>query len=331
MPQFRQDFITKEWVIVAPERAKRPDQFRKPKEKKEKPEHDPNCPFCKGNEDKTPNAVYTQGGEKNWTVRVVPNKFAAVDPNILPNRNQDGNFLSADGFGVAEVVIESPSHNKSLALLTKDEVKNVLFAYIARFSALSENEHVDLINLFRNHGAAAGTSLEHPHSQIIATPIVPPNIRHIMHQASTYHDTYGQCPYCVLFNEEMAQGARVVIDAKSYLVFCPYASKTPFQMQIIPKRHYSRFCDITDTEVDELAETLRVTLKKLHVGLDDPDYNFVLRTSPTSDGELHYDHCRLVITPRITTPAGFEIGSGIFINSMPPEDAAAFLREVKAD
>ncbi len=329
MPQFRQDFITKEWVIVSAERAKRPDQFQHERAcRTDRPAHDANCPFCPGNEDKTPPSVYQQGDGANWRIRVVPNKFAAVNPALSPKRQRDGVFLSAEGFGVAEVIIENPAHNTCLSLMPPEGVKGVLETYKQRYTALSGNEDIDLVTIFRNHGPAAGTSLEHPHSQVIATPIVPPLVRVLMQQALIYHDTYGECPYCVMMNEEIKRGERIVADGKHFLVFCPYASQSPFQMRIMPKRHHSRFDKINDEEMAELAHMLQTALKKLYIGLNDPDYNLVLHSSPTSDGELHYDHWRMMIIPRITTAAGFELGSGIFINTMPPENAASFLRGV---
>lgn len=332
MPQFRQNFITKEWVIIAPERSKRPDQFAKGTEKrKERPRHDPKCPFCPGNENQTPPSVFTQKTADGWRTRVVPNKFAAVNPELSPLRKNVGKFLTADGFGRAEVVIESPRHDASLATMSSAEVRDVLECYKNRYADLSKDEKVDMITIFRNHGAKAGTSLEHPHSQIIATPIVPPHVRQMIQHAILFHDTYGQCPHCVMLEEELKQKERIVFEGKHHVVYCLFASRTPFETHIIPKRHYSKFDNITKEELDELANVLRITLKKIYVGLGDPDYNFVITTSPVSDGEVHYEHCRLVIVPRLTTPAGFEIGSGIFINIMLPEEAAKFLREVKAD
>lgn len=331
MPQFRQNFITKEWVIIAPERAKRPDQFARKEEKKEKPPFDQKCPFCPGNESQTPPAIYTLNNGGGWNIRVVPNKFAAVNAELSPNRKRVGRFLSADGFGKAEVIIETPRHDQTLALMSGSEVRDVLETYKKRYSDLSKDDHVDMITIFRNHGATAGTSLAHPHSQIIATPVIQPAIRNLMQQALLYHDSYGECPYCVMLQEELRQGERIVYEGKYFVVFCLYASRTPFETRIIPRRHYSRFDGISKEEMEELSDIMRTTLKKLYVGLNDPDYNFVISSSPISDGELHYDHWRIMIVPKLTTPAGFEIGSGIFINIMPPEDSARFLRAIKVE
>lgn len=332
MPQFRQDFITKEWVIVAPERAKRPDQFaRKGDGRGAVPEHDPSCPFCPGNEHMTPPPTLVRGDGAAWALRVVPNKFAAVSPDISPERHAEGRFLSADGYGVAEVIVESPRHDATLATSTEEEVHRVVEAYRSRYAALSADHRVNLVTVFRNHGKAAGTSLVHPHSQVIATPIVPPRIRQLMQQAVVYHDTHGTCPHCDLIQEELSREVRVVLDTPHYLAFCPYASRIPFETRICPKRHTSRIDTMTGEETAELARVLRLVLRKLYDGLNDPDYNIAITTSPTSDGELSYDHWRLTITPRTTLAAGFELGTGIFINTMLPEDAAKFLREQKAE
>ena len=331
MPQFRQNFITKEWVIVAPERGRRPDQFAKEKNHDHSalPIHDPSCPFCPGNESLTPPPSLVLGGPGGWKLRVVPNKFAAVEPSLVPERRNDGLFLSAAGFGMAEVIIEHPAHNTTLALMNDEEVIGVVTAYKTRYAALASNPDIDLVTIFRNHGRAAGTSLIHPHSQVIATPIVPPHVRHLMQQAIIYHDTRGTCPYCDMMKEELSNGIRVVEETPHHVAWCPWASRVPFETRIMPRRHYSRFDSMTDEESADLARLLRRTLLRLHAGLGDPDHNIVISTSPTSDGEVHYDHWRLTITPRMTTAAGFEMGSGIFINTTPPEDAAAFLRGVE--
>lgn len=329
MPQFRQDFVSKEWVIIAPERAKRPDDFHKEKKTAELPDFDQKCPFCPGNENQAPPSVLTMGEKDQWKIRVVPNKFAAVNPNLLPTRKNEGGFLCADGFGVAEVVIESRLHNDDITKMSKNSIKELITTYKTRYTELSKNKFVDLITIFRNHGLSAGTSLAHPHSQIIATPIVTSRIRGRLEKALIYHDTYGDCPYCALLNEELAQEKRIVADWKLFTAYCPYASMSPFEIRILPKRHSSQFSSITDDEIDELSGALSIILNKLKTGLNDPDYNMIMHSAPLSDGEAHYDHWRIIILPRLTTPAGFELGSGIFINIMPPEDCAKFLREIK--
>lgn len=332
MPEFRQNLATKEWVIVSPERGKRPSDFKEEKEQKEPvPPFDENCPFCSGNEDKTPPEVYRFPRDGNWQVRAVPNKFAALKPDLATTRTLVGSFLAAKGFGIAEVVVESPQHHRHPALMNIEEVSEILKAYRERHEEISRIADINLITIFRNHGSKAGTSLVHPHSQIIATPIVPPHVRYPLEQAVLYFDNYGRCVYCDMIEEERKQKERLIIDTDNFLAFCPYAARTPFETRIYPKRHMTVFSHITDVEIEELAWVLRNVLLKLHICLDNPDYNYVIRSAPVGDDNARYLHWYMVIIPKITTRAGFEIGSGIYINSVPPEDSARYLRETNTE
>jgi UDPglucose--hexose-1-phosphate uridylyltransferase len=329
MSQFRMNFLTMEWVIVAPERAKRPDEFKNKETKAPLPEFDETCPFCPGNEDKTPPEVAVKKSNGKWISRVVLNKFAAVSPDTDASRKIDLPYVSAGGFGVAEVLVESPKHNDNIVNMPQKQVQGIIELYRERYADLSKRDHIDTIVIFKNHGRKAGTSLNHPHSQIIATSMVPPQTRIPLQYARDFHDSYGLCPYCMMLGSELKVKKRIILENEHFVAFCPYASKSPFEVKISPKRHQSRFDRINDKEVASLAETLSTVLKQIYVGLGDPDYNYVIRTSPNSDGDLHYEHWRLDIVPKITTPAGFELGSGIFINTVPPEIAAEFLKKVK--
>ena len=330
MPEFRQNIATKEWVIIATERAKRKRDFVKPDQgDKELPEHDPKCPFCPGNEDKTPPEVFSLKRDGHWAVRVVPNKFAAVNPKQTTDRYRCGKFLCAGGYGIAEVIIESRQHNQTLATMELGEVEDVAAAYRERYRAIQSSNQINLITVFRNHGARAGTSLVHPHSQIIATPIVPPHVRDPIHQAMLSYDTYGNCVYCDTLNEELNQEERIVLENDHFVAFCPYASRTPFEMRIYPRRHIPALGDTTDEELKDFASVLRTMLWKLYVALDNPDYNFIIRSAPVGDQDARFLHWYVVIIPKVTTPAGFEIGTGIYINVTKPEDCAADLREIE--
>ncbi len=332
MPEFRQNLATKEWVIISPERGKRPSDFIKDQFKKEPlPSYDHDCPFCAGNEEKTPPEVYRFPSEGNWQARVVPNKFAALKSNLATTRTNVGAFLAAKGFGIAEVVIESPKHDTHPALMKIEEVLEILKAYRRRQEEISKNKEINLITIFRNHGTKAGTSLEHPHSQIIATPIVPPHVRYPIEQAILHFDDSGRCVYCEMIEEERRQKERLIIDSDSFIAFCPYASRTPFETRIYPKRHMTVFSHTTDAELEELAWVLRNALLKIHLCLDNPDYNFIIRSAPVGEESARYLHWYMVIIPRIAVPAGFEIGSGIYINSVPPEDSARYLRETSTE
>jgi UDPglucose--hexose-1-phosphate uridylyltransferase len=259
---------------------------------------------------------------------VVPNKFAALQSDLTTERKHEGRFLKADGFGIAEVIIESPFHNRTIATMDLEEVKNTVLTYRERYVALSHNGQLDLITIFRNYGEKAGTSLEHPHSQIIATPIVPPHVRNPLYQSQLACDSYGDCIYCGMMEEERCQQVRVVKETKYFLVTCPFASRSPFETRIYPKIHRSSFATISDEESEDFSWVLQETLKRLSIGLNDPDYNYIIRSAPIEDTNVKYDHWYAVIVPKLTTPAGFEIGTGIYINSTLPEQCADFLRGV---
>ena len=332
MPEFRQNKATKEWVIIAGERAKRPNDFARDRTaRKPMPAHKKDCPFCTGNENMTPEPALRIPETGDWRIRVVPNKFAALQPDLATTRTWVGEFLAAKGFGIAEVVIESPEHNKTIATMQLDEVSDVLLAYRNRQLAIAKNENINLITIFRNHGARAGTSLEHPHSQIIATPIVPPHVRYPMEQAVAHYDKYGTCVYCDLLREELRQKERIISESDNFVAFCSFASRTPFETRIYPKRHMASFMNIENEEIEEMAAMLRDTLNKIYICLDDPDYNYVLRSSPIGDENTRHLHWYMVIIPKVSTAAGFEIGTGIYINTVAPEVAARYLREAKAE
>ncbi len=329
MPEFRQNFATKEWVIIATERAMRPDTFRHSKrERRNPPPFDPQCPFCPGNEDMTPPAVFQINNNGGWVLRVVPNKFAPLREDLDTWRSHVGRFLLAGGYGIAEVIIETPDHSQTPATMSKDFMRNVVMAYRNRYTSISRQQKVELISVFRNHGSRAGTSLEHPHSQIIATPITPPHVREQIYQARISYDTFGSCIYCDMLAEEVSQKERIIMENDHFVAYCPFASRSPFETRIIPKLHRSSFGTINDEEVIAFSHILQEILKKIYIGLGDPDYNFIIRSASVQDSGVKHYHWYTVIVPRLTTPAGFEMGTGIYINVSYPEQCAQFLREV---
>ncbi len=330
MPEFRQNRATKEWVVLAPERGQRPSDYaeRRP-ERRRLPDYVADCPFCLGNEKHTEAPLLVIEKDARWQVRVVPNKYAPLQPDLATTRTRVGSFLAAKGFGIAEVVVEHPRHNVSPALMAVDEVADVLRACRRRQVAMSGNEKINLVTIFRNYGARAGTSLEHPHSQIIATPIVPPHVRYPMEQAVMHYDKYGSCVHCDMVAEEVKQEERILHESGNFVAFCPFASRSPFEIRVYPTRHQASFVLLDEEEaIVELAELLQNVLARLHRGLGDPDYNYIIRSSPVGDEDTRHLHWYMVIVPKMTIPAGFEIGSGIYINTVAPEDAAAFLRQV---
>ncbi|NOY89468.1 MAG: galactose-1-phosphate uridylyltransferase [FCB group bacterium] len=330
MPEFRQNKATKEWVILAPERGKRPSDFINTEDKKESTQTDKKkCPFCPGNEDQTDKPTLVIPSKGDWQVRVVPNKYAALQPNLATTRTWVGSFLAAKGFGIAEVIIEHPDHNLTLALMELDEVGNVLRAYRERQKEISKNDKINLVTIFRNHGKRAGTSLGHPHSQIIATPIVPPHVRYPMEKAVLHYDKLGTCVFCDMIDEEIRQEERIITNSDNFVALCPFAARSPFETRIYSKKHMPSFVAIDDEEIMELAWVLREVLGKLYYGLNNPNYNYIIRSAPIGDEDTRYLHWYMVIIPKITIPAGFEIGSGIYINTIAPEESARFLRDTK--
>lgn len=332
MSELRQDIATKRWVIVAMERAKRPQQYVKSAEKPALPEHDEKCPFCLGNEGTTPPEVFAirHAGAQNepgWDVRVVPNKFAALSPALPLLVESPDLHTTISGFGSHEVVVETPLHNATLACLPQEQVEKVLAAILQRLRTLAQDHRHAFVAVFRNHGPAAGTSLVHPHCQLIATPIVPTCVREEIEEARRFYDDRVACVYCYQARKEMEDGKRVVLDTPDYLVFAPFASRFPFELMILPKRHAASFVASAQAEeIAPLAHVIRTTLEMLRAAANDPDYNLVLHSAPLRDSCMDYYHWHIEILPRLSTPAGFELGTGMYITSAIPEETAQYLR-----
>jgi UDPglucose--hexose-1-phosphate uridylyltransferase len=329
----RQDPTTKEWVILASERAKRPDDFRRAKPVPNIPPFKKECPFCPGNEHQTPpeTLAYRRGGPSNgpgWWVRVVPNKYPAlVLDGSLERKEEKGFFRLMDGVGVHEVVIGSPIHNQVFSVLDDYQASEVLLAYRERYLALREDPRIKLIIIFKNHGLAAGTSLEHTHSQIVGTSVVPSNLRKKLQEAARHYDDHGRCVYCEMIEEELSSGERILQETDEFVVLHPFASRFPFETWIVPKKHNASFGSISLEDSKKFAILLKTTLHGIHSKLNDPDYNYVVHTAPVKDEGEDYYHWHLQIIPRLTTPAGFEMGSGMYINVSFPEETARFMKE----
>lgn len=332
MPELRQNFATKEWVIIATERAKRPKELARQKPVKAVASFVANCPFCPGNEDKTPPEVLrVPDGDGKWQVRVVPNKFAALARESELTRTIHRTRRSIAGFGVHDVIIETPDHSQVTALMDDAHVANVLRAYKSRYDELSLDPRIAHITIFKNHGLDAGTSLEHPHSQLIATPVISSQVRGRFQVALQHHDDYGECIFCQMLEEEIAEQDRIVLTTEHFVALEPFASPTPFATHVFPRRHMANFGDISTAEISDLARVLKKILGKLYHGLGDPDFNYTLRSAPAELHGVKYFHWYVSIIPRLTRVAGFELGSGMFINTVPPEAAAEFLRNVKTE
>jgi len=333
MSELRQNFATKEWVVIATERAKRPEEMVRHRERKPVAPFVQNCPFCPGNENLTPPEVLRvpASAAVPWHARVIPNKFAALSREVQPTRTVHRSRRSVNGFGVHDVVIETPDHSQVLALMPDSFVAEILRVYKTRYDELSLDPRVAHITIFKNHGLDAGTSLEHPHSQIIATPVISLQVRERFQHALRHFDDFGECMFCQMLEEELEEQIRIVMVSEHFVALELYASAAPFSTHIYPRRHMASFGDVSAAEINDLARMLRSTLAKLYHGLENPDFNFTIRSAPAENFGVKYFHWYLSIIPRLTRVAGFELGSGMFINTVLPEAAAEFLRKVDVE
>lgn len=338
MPELRKDPILSRWVIISTERGSRPNAFVEEPESVGEPE---TCPFCPGNESVTPPEVYSvrPNGDEGWTLRVVPNKFPVLRIEGELGRRGLGMYDMMNGIGAHEVIIESEDHYKLLHQHPVEHIALIFKAYRERMSDLFRDARFDFILLFKNQGRAAGASLPHPHSQLIALPIVPKRVDEELTGAANHWHLKKRCIYCDIIDQESWTKERVVFENEDFFIFCPYASLTPFETCLLPKRHDADFHKVTDVQIDRLAEAMRVLLTKyekaLGAGLS---YNYVLHTTPSDrwceeNMPIAYSsyHWHIELFPRLTKTAGFEWGTGFYINPTPPEDAAAFLREIEVD
>jgi len=332
MPELRQNFFTKEWVIIATERAKRPEDLITHRVITPAPAFLETCPFCPGNENKTPPEVlrYPAKGDR-WQVRVIPNKFAALSSDIQPTRSLQHLRRRVEGFGFHEVIVDSPDHSACMAQLSDEQVANILGMYRQRYNALSLDHRINHITIFKNHGLDAGASLQHPHSQVIATPVIPSQVRHRLFEALRHYDDVGECMFCHMVEREIEDKTRVVLKSERFVAMEVFASATPFATHIFPLRHMASFGDISEMEMNDLAHTLRALLAKIYVGLENPDLNFTIRSAPAEYAGARHFHWYVSVIPRLTRVAGFELGSGMFINTVLPEAAAEYLRKIAID
>jgi UDPglucose--hexose-1-phosphate uridylyltransferase len=334
MPELRKDPIVGRWVIIATDRARRPHDYHVERDA-------PRvglCPFCPGQEDKTPHEVLAyrpadgpaaRRDAPGWSLRAFPNKFPALVIEGELNRAGDGVYDHMNGIGAHEVIVETPHHEKSFAQLSQGEIESVLAAYRDRLTDLKRDLRFKYVMIFKNHGSAAGASLEHSHSQLIALPIVPKTVAEEMAGARDYYAFKERCVFCDIVRQELGERERLVYQNADFVVIEPYAPKFPFETWVLPRRHRSSFEDATRAEHAGLADAMRVALRKLDRALDDPPYNFILHSAPLQEPESASYHWHVEIMPTLGKVAGFEWGSGFYINPTPPEEAASFLRELE--
>jgi len=328
MPELRKEPASGRWVIIASERASRPTDFKSTSQ----PIKSSFCPFCEGNEEKTPPEIIayrekgTKANTRGWRVRVVPNKFPALQIEGEQNQRGEGIYDMMNGIGAHEVIIESPKHALSLTALDNKNVEEVLWCYKERLIDLKKDKRFAYGLLFKNVGVSAGASLEHSHSQLIVTPIVPQQVINEMAGAEAFYKNNGRCLYCDMIQQEIATDSRIVTLAENFIAFTPFASRFPFETWILPRTHDSHFENLQKPEVEELANVLKNTLIKIETTLEFPPYNYIIHTTPFYISESEYFHWHIEIIPRVTNITGFEWGTGFYINPMPPEKAAKFLR-----
>jgi len=331
MAELRQNMVTKEWVIIADERGKRPDDYIESHQRtitETQAFYDEKCPFCPGNEERDLE-IECFPSDNDWQTRVIYNKYPALSKEGELLRTFNGVQRSISGVGHHEIVVESPRHNTTLALMKPEEVELHLKTFYSRGWGIRKDTRIEQVIYFKNHGERAGASLKHPHSQIIGLPVVPNNIRARLDEARRYLDDTGNCAYCVMMEDELKNKVRLVTVSDHFVALVLYAAPSPFHTWIIPRKHSVSFLYSQPDEIADLARVLRDVLRRLYIGLRDPAYNFIIRSAPVKEISNDYLHWYVTIVPRLSRTAGFELGSGIFINPAIPEESAAFLRKVK--
>lgn len=330
MPELRKDPIIGRWIIISTERGKRPTDFIVEKSET----RGGFCPLCPGNENTTPPEVLSysntaghQANRPGWDLRVVPNKYPALIIEGNLNKEGDGLYDRMNGIGAHEVIIETPDHNESFANLPADRMIKVFLAYRDRLLDLAQDPRFRYVMVFKNFGAAAGASLEHSHSQLIALPIVPRMISSEIEGSLSYFKYKERCIFCDIIRQEINQNKRVVAENDLFLAIVPYAPRSPFEMWILPKQHASSYLAMDDNHFKALTAIFSECMRRLDTCIPNVPYNFVLHGAPLRSQPLEHYHWHFEIMPKLTTMAGFEWGSGFYINSIPPEDAAHFLRE----
>ncbi|MDD2679606.1 MAG: galactose-1-phosphate uridylyltransferase [Candidatus Omnitrophica bacterium] len=332
MAELRRDPIVGRWVIVDTDHPNAPADF--PYE--QYIQKGGVCPFCYGNEAMTPPEIEcfrepgTAANTPGWQVRVVPNKFPALGVEGELNRRPLGLYDMSSGIGAHEVLIETPYHAKDLCDLLPQEVENYLKMCCHRALDLAKDKRFKYLMFFRNFGSAAGASLEHPHTQIIALPMVPKNALEEIHGAKNYFDYRERCIFCDIIRQESQEKERIILENKYFIAFCPFVSRFPFEIWIMPKKHSGQFCYMQPDEIANLAVILKEVISKIKKVFVNLSYNYIIHPAPINgDGEVEYYHWHIEFMPKLTQVAGFEWGTGFYIDPTSPELAAQYLKAVK--
>jgi UDPglucose--hexose-1-phosphate uridylyltransferase len=328
VPELRRDPVVGRWVIISTERARRPSDFPPARASR----RGGPCSFCGGQEASTPDELWAlrpDGSAPNapgWLVRVVPNKFPALRIEGDLDPAGEGLYDRMNGIGAHEVVIESPEHEATLDRLPVEHLAEVFRACRERILDLAKDPRLDYVMVFKNHGEAAGASLEHTHSQLIATPIVPIMVQEELDGGFQHLRIKKRCIWCDIVRQERHGGGRIILEDGGFVALCPFAPRFPFETWILPASHRSAYQETTPEELVPLARAVSRILSRMARFLEDPPYNLMLHTSPLRTQNLEHFHWHVEIIPKLTRVAGFEWGTGFFINPVPPEEAARYLR-----
>lgn len=332
--ELRLDIVSGDWVVIATGRAKKPKMFKSERKRRIEETPQEKCPFCQIETQEKPFLIFSRGKKipinkeisKNWSTVVIPNKY----PVFIQNKNLDakteGPYQIINAIGYHELVV-TRDHQKSMGQFNTRQVKEIIDVYQERCRDLMKKPSVHYVSIFHNHGAEAGASQYHPHSQIVAIPLIDADLRNSLTNSQKYFENYRECIYCQMNDFEIKSKKRIVFENKDFLVICPFASKSAFEIIISPKKHLSYFEKITEREKWYLSEAFQVAFGKLYKGLNDPAYNFYLKSSPCDGKNYDFYHWHWTILPKTATWAGFELGARMEISTIAPEKAAEYLRK----
>jgi UDPglucose--hexose-1-phosphate uridylyltransferase len=332
MSELRKDPVTGRWVIISTDRRKRPTDFLL---ESVHVAPDGSCPFCEGHEEMTPMELLVygrNGGGPNspgWTLRVIPNQFPVLRVEGTLDRQGEGLFDRMNGIGAHEVIIESPRHEETLATMDPQAVEQVLWACRERVQDLKRDRRFRYVSIFKNYGVSAGASLDHSHTQLIALPIVPREVRDEVEGARLHYQTKERCVFCDILRQEMTDGRRLIAENADLVALAPYAPRFPFETLILPRRHQALFEEAPRQEYASLARLLGDMLRRMNKALRFPPYNLLIHSGPVSEPAGDYYHWHVEIIPKLTKVAGFEWATGFYVNPTPPEEAAQVLRDIR--
>ena len=332
MSELRKDPVTGRWVIISTERRKRPGDFRL---ESVQIAPDASCPFCEGHEQMTAKELLAYGRNgtgpdtAGWTLRVVPNQFPVLRVEGALERQAEGLFDKMNGIGAHEFIFKSPRHEGTLATLGDEAVEQVLRAAAERVQDLKRDQRFRYMIIFKNHGAAAGASLDHSHTQLIALPIVPREVRDEVDGARSHFQTKERCVFCDILRQELGDGGRLIAENGDVVALAPYASRFPFETWLLPRRHQALFEDSPRHELASLARLLGDILRRMNQALRMPPYNLLIHSAPVGEPAGDYYHWHVEIIPKLTKIAGFEWATGFYLNPTSPEEAAQVLRDIR--